>query len=314
MTPTCFIVLARLLDLDKDDRGDFSICAKTIARETGPGLDAVYDALIRLKDAKLIRRPLRPYKDYRGRIRPGKIKHTVFTPLFYQTINWAEQADCQSEDEFNRLALEIKNSGLLAQALEAQEEHDPDCREIPSYQDALLPDCQEIPDQYTGNSRSSNREIPDRAVGKSPSEKSIEKYKREKTRGEGSSGEKPATDSHRNSSALPTSQPQSNPTAIETWKQVLDELALQLPETAFETWVRDTQAERFENGVLVISAPHTFARNWLRNRLTDKVTELLPEGLTPLFVDRRTLEQPQSPTHDRPQTTRSRPRRQGKET
>ena len=121
LTPTCFTVLARLLDLDMDDNGDFFICAKTIAVETGAGLDAVYDALIRLENVGLIRRPLRPYKDYHGRYQPGKIKHTVFTDLFYQTINWAQEADCQSEDEFNRLALEIKNSGLLAQAIEAQE-------------------------------------------------------------------------------------------------------------------------------------------------------------------------------------------------
>ncbi|MCY3899277.1 MAG: hypothetical protein OXF86_11925 [Caldilineaceae bacterium] len=296
LTPTCFTVLARLLDLDLNDSGDFVICATTIAVETGAGLDAVYDALIRLEDEKLIRRPLRPYKDYRGRYRPGKIKHTVFTPLFYQTIDWAEKTDCRSEDEFERLALDIKNSGRLAQAIEAQEDPEPDSREIP--------------DRHPGNSQLDGREFPDRVIGKSPTEKSKENSIETKMReGEGFSSKSPEDlVIHRHENSRSHAQPQSDPAAAKIWQEALRELELQLPETTFETWVRDTQAERIEKGELVISVPHAYALDWLQSRLANKVARMLPDGLKPRFIIRGTQEQSQSPARDQPRPTADTPK------
>ena len=294
MTPSCFIVLARLLDLDKDDRGDFFICAKTIAVETGAGLDAVYDALIRLEAVGLIRRPQRSYKDSHGRYRPGKIKHTVFTRLFYQIIYWADEADCQSEDEFKRLALEIKNSNLLDLAIEAQAEQDPDRREIPNFQDALLPDYRENSDQHTRNPRSGSRKIPNRILRNSPTEKSKENSLEAKKReGESLSWGSPEEHViHSNGSDRNHAPPQRNPEKV--WAKTLQDLYFSLPEITFETWVRDTNAKEIDpdTNELIVEAPHSYACHWLQDRLADKISRFLPDGLKPRFIVRGAQRQP----------------------
>ena len=59
------------------------------------------------------------------------------------------------------------------------------------------------------------------------------------------------------------------------WDRVLHELELQLPETTFETWVRDTSIISYTEGNLIIGAPHAYARDWLRHRLQNKVKGIL---------------------------------------
>ena len=59
------------------------------------------------------------------------------------------------------------------------------------------------------------------------------------------------------------------------WDRVLHELELQLPETTFETWVRDTSTISHTEGEIIIGAPHRYARDWLRGRLSRKVEILL---------------------------------------
>ena len=109
----------------------------------------------------------------------------------------------------------------------------------------------------------------------------------------------PKENLHGNGSSSHT-QPQIDTAATEVWNKVSRELSLQLPTETYEWWVRDTRAERIEDGALIVSAPNEYACAFLKNRLAKIIKELLPEGLTPLFVDRRTQEQPQSPTQDRP--------------
>ena len=59
------------------------------------------------------------------------------------------------------------------------------------------------------------------------------------------------------------------------WDRVLHELELQLPETTFETWVRDTSIISHTEGNFIIGAPHAYARDWLRYHLENKVKTIL---------------------------------------
>ena len=62
---------------------------------------------------------------------------------------------------------------------------------------------------------------------------------------------------------------------VDVWQKTLHELALQLPETTFETWVRDTSLIEYGDGEFVIGAPHAYARDWLQNRLREKIKRIL---------------------------------------
>ena len=110
--------------------------------------------------------------------------------------------------------------------------------------------------------------------------------------------EKPREGLHSNGSDRIHAQPQRDPDGI--WEKVLQNLSLELPETTFETWVRDTNAKGTDpdTNELIIEVPHTFARDWLQSRLPNKLKELLPTGLEARFVVRNAQEQP--PTHGRP--------------
>ncbi|MCY3904996.1 MAG: chromosomal replication initiator protein DnaA [Caldilineaceae bacterium] len=62
---------------------------------------------------------------------------------------------------------------------------------------------------------------------------------------------------------------------VDVWQKTLHELALQLPETTFETWVRDTSLIDYRDGEFIIGAPHAYARDWLQNRLREKISRIL---------------------------------------
>lgn len=59
------------------------------------------------------------------------------------------------------------------------------------------------------------------------------------------------------------------------WNMTLHELALQMPETTYETWVRDTSIIDYADGEFTIGAPHAFARDWLQSRLRNKIKGIL---------------------------------------
>ena len=61
----------------------------------------------------------------------------------------------------------------------------------------------------------------------------------------------------------------------DVWQKTLHELALQMPETTFETWVRDTSLIDYADGEFVIGAPHAYARDWLQDRLRNKIKRIL---------------------------------------
>lgn len=59
------------------------------------------------------------------------------------------------------------------------------------------------------------------------------------------------------------------------WRKALRELSLQMPRTAFETWVRDTEIVNRTGDEITVGAPHAYARDWLDKRLRKKVEKLL---------------------------------------
>ena len=61
----------------------------------------------------------------------------------------------------------------------------------------------------------------------------------------------------------------------EIWQKTLHELALQMPATTFETWVRDTSIIGYADGEFIVGAPHAWARDWLQSRLRNKVKDIL---------------------------------------
>jgi chromosomal replication initiator protein len=50
------------------------------------------------------------------------------------------------------------------------------------------------------------------------------------------------------------------------WQQVLSKIKTRLSKPSFDTWLKSTKATVFDQDLLVISAPNTFAKEWLESR------------------------------------------------
>jgi hypothetical protein len=61
----------------------------------------------------------------------------------------------------------------------------------------------------------------------------------------------------------------------QAWQSVLGQLQMEMPKASFETWVRDTKAVSFQEGVITVSVRNAYARDWLENRITSTVNRLL---------------------------------------
>ncbi len=61
------------------------------------------------------------------------------------------------------------------------------------------------------------------------------------------------------------------------WQQALDQLKLEMPRSAFDSYVRDTRAVRYDRngGTLTIGVRNAYAREWLESRLSSTVSRLL---------------------------------------
>ncbi|WP_162910100.1 DnaA N-terminal domain-containing protein [Aggregatilinea lenta] len=59
------------------------------------------------------------------------------------------------------------------------------------------------------------------------------------------------------------------------WHALLGQLELQLNRATFDTWVRGTVAERYEDGVLWVRPRHLYAREWLEKHLQHLLDESL---------------------------------------
>ncbi len=69
----------------------------------------------------------------------------------------------------------------------------------------------------------------------------------------------------------------STMTAEQAWQSVLGQLQMEMPRASFETYVRDTQAVRYDrnSSTLTIGARNAYAREWLESRLASTVRRLL---------------------------------------
>jgi len=63
------------------------------------------------------------------------------------------------------------------------------------------------------------------------------------------------------------------------WHLTVSDLALSLPTPTFETWVRGTTAIGWQDGTFVVGVPHTYARDWLQNRLRPQAERSLSRHL-----------------------------------
>src|SRR5512135_1882101 len=63
--------------------------------------------------------------------------------------------------------------------------------------------------------------------------------------------------------------------AVQAWQSALGQLQMEMPKASFDTWVRDTQIESYDDGQFTIAVRNAYARDWLESRLSSTVTRLL---------------------------------------
>lgn len=61
----------------------------------------------------------------------------------------------------------------------------------------------------------------------------------------------------------------------QAWKSVKGQLQMDMSRASFNTWVKDTNALAFEDGVMTVAVSNAYARDWLESRLSSTVTRLL---------------------------------------
>ncbi|MBB5174784.1 chromosomal replication initiator protein DnaA [Texcoconibacillus texcoconensis] len=61
----------------------------------------------------------------------------------------------------------------------------------------------------------------------------------------------------------------------ELWEQALNHIEQKVSKPSFETWLKSTKAEHFDQETLTIVAPNEFARDWLENRYSGIISETL---------------------------------------
>jgi chromosomal replication initiation ATPase DnaA len=72
----------------------------------------------------------------------------------------------------------------------------------------------------------------------------------------------------------------------QAWQAALGQLQMEMPKSAFDTWVRNTQFVSFEEKIFTISTQNDYAKEWLTDRLTTTVVKLLT-GIMNQTVDVR---------------------------
>jgi chromosomal replication initiator protein len=89
----------------------------------------------------------------------------------------------------------------------------------------------------------------------------------------GASSQPPSTHAQPLQPGSYNAQDSFDPYAV--WQMLLSELALQMPSATFNTWVRDTWVIAYEDGEFIIGLPNAYARDWLENRLRNKIKRAL---------------------------------------
>ncbi len=73
---------------------------------------------------------------------------------------------------------------------------------------------------------------------------------------------------------LSATDPPAGP-AVRGWEAAVGQLKLEMPQAAFETWVRPVELVTYADGVFVLGAPTIYARDWLESRITSTLARLL---------------------------------------
>ena len=63
--------------------------------------------------------------------------------------------------------------------------------------------------------------------------------------------------------------------ARQVWQAVLGDLQIRLPKSDYETWLQGTAIVAFEDGLVVISTPNSFAKQWLERKAGDLIRKTL---------------------------------------
>jgi hypothetical protein len=63
--------------------------------------------------------------------------------------------------------------------------------------------------------------------------------------------------------------------AEQAWQAAIEQLQMEMPKAAFDTWVRDTEMLSYSDGEFTIGADNLYARDWVENRLSSTITRLL---------------------------------------
>src|SRR3990170_2827847 len=59
------------------------------------------------------------------------------------------------------------------------------------------------------------------------------------------------------------------------WEAALGQMQIEIPRAVFDTWVRDAELVRYEDGVFIVGVQNAFARDWLENRLMSTAQRVL---------------------------------------
>jgi hypothetical protein len=62
------------------------------------------------------------------------------------------------------------------------------------------------------------------------------------------------------------------------WKEVLAYLKMQMPQRTFDMFLGDTDLTSIEEGIAVISTTNAYAKDWIENRLANKIKHALSVG------------------------------------
>lgn len=59
------------------------------------------------------------------------------------------------------------------------------------------------------------------------------------------------------------------------WQSVIGQLQMEMPRASFNTWVKDTQAIQYQDGIFTVGVKNAYARDWLDSRMSSTIVRLL---------------------------------------
>ena len=63
----------------------------------------------------------------------------------------------------------------------------------------------------------------------------------------------------------------------ELWAMTLSRIEQKVSKPSFDTWLRDTKAEHFDDDHFIVSVQNDFVKDWLEGHYTGITNELLQE-------------------------------------